>query len=178
METLHLLTNQVRSEEEFRSTEASRTNLQREDNSMSAGTCILQLSSQLKYLKTTAIRQCVLLFVNRVHSLLLLRVGRQVTGPLLDRSDNLKLCRSVEIVSLLTQKQPQVASNITASNICAHDAVRHSETLIDGHGMGHPVPRVQHHTSGAASGITVIERNKASQLNKCTKICQFSYESY
>ncbi len=50
----------------------------------------------------------------------------------LDLSDNLELCSGPEVDALLTQQETQVARDVTARHVHAHDAVRHCETFVDG----------------------------------------------
>ena len=60
----------------------------------------------------------------------------------------------MEIIALLAQVEAKKARDVSASDVDAHDGVGHGKALVNGHGMGDAIPRIQHHTRGPAGGIT------------------------
>jgi len=81
---------------------------------------------------------------------LLLEVESNVAELLLDVADDFALGSGSERVAALSQDLHEVVSQITASEIQTHDGVGESVALVDGHGVGDTISRIEHDTSSAS----------------------------
>jgi len=84
---------------------------------------------------------------------LLVKVKGDVGKLLLDVTDNLTLSGGGERIATLGQDLHEVVGKITASQVKTDNGVGKSITLIDGHGVGHTITRVQHATGGTTRGV-------------------------
>ena len=72
---------------------------------------------------------------------------------LLDVTDDLALGGRGEGVAALGQDLHQVVGQVAAGEVEAEDGVGKRVALVDGHGVGHTVARVQHDAGGTAGGV-------------------------
>ena len=84
---------------------------------------------------------------------LLLKVQRHVAKLLLDVTDNLTFGGGGERVATLGEDLHQVVGEVTTGQIQTKDGVRESVSLVDGHGVGNTVTRVEDDTGGTSRGV-------------------------
>jgi hypothetical protein len=138
VESFALLADQVRPEENFGGPEPRRPDLDH-----------------------VAVGQGVV-YVFGVDRFLFQRVIGQVAGLLLDGPDRLEFGRRPEIDALLAQQQPQVAGDVSAGDVDAHNTVWHGEALIDRHCVGHSITCIQNYARSPASGVSVGGNSQVS----------------
>mmetsp|Transcript_76454 Transcript_76454/g.155143 ORF Transcript_76454/g.155143 Transcript_76454/m.155143 type:complete len:451 (+) Transcript_76454:116-1468(+) len=87
-------------------------------------------------------------------ALLGLRVKSDVAQLLLDVAHDLLSSGGVQVSdTALGQQLHQALGHVTAGDVDTLDGVGQSVALVDGHGVGHTITRVQHQTGGAARGV-------------------------
>lgn len=72
-----------------------------------------------------------------------MQILNQLTRPrlyLFDSTNDLELCRGVEVVAFLAQQQTEVPRDVPPGDVNPHDGVWDGEALVDGHDVGHTVP--------------------------------------
>ena len=84
---------------------------------------------------------------------LLLEVQGDVAQLLLDVTDDLALGSGGEGVAALSEDLHEVVGQVTSSQVQTEDGVGEGITLVDGHGVGDTVTRVEHDTSGTTRGV-------------------------
>jgi len=61
---------------------------------------------------------------------------------LFDGADDFELGTGVEMMSLFTQQQLQIACDVAAGDVGSHHTMRHCKSLVDRHRMSYTVSRV------------------------------------
>ena len=84
---------------------------------------------------------------------LLLEVQSDVAELLLDVTDDLALGSGGEGVPTLGEDLHEVVGQVTAGQVQTEDGVGKSISLIDGHGVGDTITRVEHDTGGTSRGV-------------------------
>jgi hypothetical protein len=84
---------------------------------------------------------------------LLLEVESDVAQLLLDVTDDFTLGGGGEGVSTLHEVLDEEVREITTGEIETGDGVREGETLVNGHGVGDTISRIEHDTSGTTGGV-------------------------
>ncbi len=84
---------------------------------------------------------------------LLLEVQGDVAQLLLDVTDDLMFGSGGERVTTFSEDLHQVVGQITSGQVQTEDGVGQSVTLVDGHGVGDTLTRVEYNTSDMARGV-------------------------
>ena len=84
---------------------------------------------------------------------LLLEVEGDVAQLLLDVANDFSLGRRREAVAALGEDLHQIVGEITASQVKTQDGVGQGVTLVDGHGVGDTISRVEHDTCRTTGSV-------------------------
>ena len=84
---------------------------------------------------------------------LLLEVQGDIAQLLLDVTDDLMFGSGGERVTTFSEYLHQVVGQITSGQVQTEDGMGQSVTLVDGHGVGDTLTRVEYNTSDMARGV-------------------------